>query len=114
VSARPGYDADDVAEILQRIQRDFDEKGISADVDVELAPSGGGMRPIVNNIRLKTRERPMRDVVVSETAIESVAQADAGNISEVAASQLKISDNYYQAFSSRHNRASGRPSLQQA
>jgi hypothetical protein len=34
---RSAFDAHDVAEILQRVQRDFEEKGISADMDIELA-----------------------------------------------------------------------------
>jgi hypothetical protein len=87
--------------MLQQVQRDFEEKGISADMDIDMAVAGGaagGMRPVVKNIRLRTGERPPRDSdIASQTAIDSVAHADAGNISEVAASQLKISNNYYQS-----------------
>jgi hypothetical protein len=93
--------ASDVATMLQQVQRDFEEKGISADMDIDMAVAGGaagGMRPVVKNIRLRTGERPPRDSdIASQTAIDSVAHADAGNISEVAASQLKISNNYYQS-----------------
>ena len=48
--------ASDVAVALQQIQRDFEEKGISADMDIDMvADSGGaaGMRPVVKNIRLR-------------------------------------------------------------
>jgi hypothetical protein len=89
-------DASETIAELQRIQRQFEENGVSADMDVEMAMSNGRLQPVVKNIRLRTGDRPTTGVV-SEVAIESVARADAGNISEVAASQLKISNNYYQS-----------------
>jgi hypothetical protein len=89
-------DASETIAELQRIQRQFEENGVSADMDVEMAMSNGRLQPVVKNIRLRAGDRPTTGVV-SEVAIESVARADAGNISEVAASQLKISNNYYQS-----------------
>jgi hypothetical protein len=87
------YAFDAIAE-LQKLQQQFEEKGISADMDVEMTISDGRMQPVVKNIRLRTGDRSATGVV-SEVAIEDVAKADAGNISEVAASQLKISNDYY-------------------
>lgn len=99
MSAVPRPNEFEVAEILQRIQRDFEDKGISADMDVEFAASGGataGLRPIVKNVRLRTGSGPVKDGV-AQAAIDSVARADPSNIQAVAASQLEISNDYYQS-----------------
>jgi hypothetical protein len=91
------------AESLQRIQQEFDDKGISADMDVEFKLNGGGaggLSPIVKNIRLRTGHERTNDGT-AQAAIESVARADPSNIQAVAASQLEISNDYYQSVLSQ-------------
>jgi Cyanobacterial TRADD-N associated 2-Transmembrane domain len=86
----------ELADELKRIRDTFDDQGISADMDVEFAVGAGRPRPVIKNIRLKTGPGSTQDVAAAG-AIESVARADPGNIQEVAASQLEISNNYYKS-----------------
>jgi hypothetical protein len=51
-------DASETIAELQRIQRQFEENGVSADMDVEMAMSNGRLQPVVKNIRLRTGDRP--------------------------------------------------------
>jgi hypothetical protein len=102
VAAQRYQDPQSVTEEIKRIQRLFDEAGISADMDVEFASvagteavGGNSMRPVLKNIRIRTGENSAGSGAAS-SAIENVALADPSNIQAVAASQLEISNDYYQ------------------
>jgi hypothetical protein len=96
----PGTRIDNTAEALRRIQKEFEARGISADMDVEFEVTDGAVRPVVKNVRLRTVHEST-DGRSAQAAIDSVARADPSNIQAVAASQLEISNDYYQSVLSQ-------------
>lgn len=80
---RPAQDPTEVGKRLAEIRSELDKMGVdSADIAFH---AGGvlGLTPVVKSVR------------VTSPSIANVAKADPGNIQEVAASQLALSNEYY-------------------
>jgi hypothetical protein len=84
----PPYEIQEIREKLAEIEANLKGTGITAGIGFRREASGSGrLLPIIKSMKVGD--------IVQDAAVQSVARANPGNISEVAASQLAISNTYY-------------------